>query len=114
MPWWTHAQYHAFRSDILSDLEADDMGVYEVWWTANTAYPERPLSDRLLLAEVLVMDLVRTNKATVWRGAWEGSARGGTALALPDLAVVLREWTTWVPQEDEVARLVLETDTHRG
>jgi hypothetical protein len=56
-----------FKWELLASGMEDIQGVYEAWWSANTWYPHRPLSERLsmavralreLLAEGLIIGLV--------------------------------------------------------
>lgn len=90
--------YDAFRSEVISDQEADDLGVYEVWWLANTWYPDRELSTRLAIAESVVHDLIQAGRVTLVRGAWIGPDHEHEPVA--DVDEALRDWATWVPQQD--------------
>ena len=40
-----------FKWELLASGMEDIQGVYEAWWYANTWYPNRPLSERLNMAE---------------------------------------------------------------
>jgi hypothetical protein len=102
MTWWSINEYERFREEILSDFEDDALGVYEVWWTANTRFPERSLSDRLALAESVVSELVGQGTARLYRGRWIGTNHERQAVPGSELGAVLREWGSWVPEEDNV------------
>jgi hypothetical protein len=102
MTWWSGDEYQRFREELLADLDGDWLGVYEVWWTANTRFPERSLSDRLALAEALVADLVRDGTVRLYRGEWIGPAHERQALPDGEVDSILGEWATWVPQQANV------------
>jgi hypothetical protein len=46
--------YDDFKAEVLADQETDSQGVYEIWWSANSRYPNLPLSTRLAVAESVV------------------------------------------------------------
>jgi hypothetical protein len=100
--WWSSDEYKRFRDEILGDFEDDALGVYEVWWTANTRFPERSLSDRLALAESIVSELVSHGTACLYRGRWIGPTHERQAVPESEVGTVLLDWATWVPQEDHV------------
>ena len=50
--------YAAFRALVLFDAQQDWLGLYEVWWEANSRYPTLPVSKRLAFAEGVVSDLL--------------------------------------------------------
>lgn len=102
MNWWSAAQYERFREEIVGDFEDDALGVYEVWWTANTTFPDRAVSERLAVAEAVVTDLVATGSARLYRGQWIGPSHERTSVSAEQVAGTLREWATWVPQEGDV------------
>ncbi len=93
--------YEAFVADVVSDQERESQGVYEVWWHANTRYPDLSLSTRLAIAESVVEDLLRRGRVTLVRGEWIGPEFPREAVADTDAA--LRDWKTWVPQPEEPA-----------
>jgi hypothetical protein len=99
MPIDLPPDYEAFKAEVLSDQGDDDQGVYEVWWHANSRYPDQPLSTRLAVAEAVVRDLLREGRITLVRGDWIGQDH--VHEAVPDADVTLRDWVTWVPQPDE-------------
>lgn len=88
--------YEAFKAEVVSDQGQDDQGVYEVWWQANTWYPEQPLSTRLAIAESVVRELTRTGLVRLVRGEWTGPDHAREPV--PDVEAALRDWATWVPQ----------------
>lgn len=94
------ADYDAFKAKVLSDQVDDDQGVYEVWWHANSWYPDQPLSTRLAIAESVVRDLLREGRVTLVQGEWIGPH--DTREPVADIAAVLRDWATWVPQPDKL------------
>lgn len=77
MPIELPPHYEAFKAQVISDQEAGDQGVCEVWWAANSRFRELPLSTRLAIAEAEVSDLLRERRVSLVRG--EGSARGMNA-----------------------------------
>ena len=102
MTWWSSEEYVGFRTEILGDFEDDALGVYEVWWTANTRFPGRAVSDRLALAEAIVAELVANGTARLCRGRWIGPGHERQPVPESDLGAVLVDWSTWVPQKDGV------------
>lgn len=92
----------ALRASVLSDLGREPMGVYEVWWDANGLYKDWPASKRLAAAEQVVTELIHEGAVTLWRGRWIGPDHERLPIPSADVPHVLRAWSTWVPQEDEV------------
>lgn len=99
MPIDLPPDYDAFKSEVVSDQGDDTQGVYEVWWQANSWYPEQPLSTRLAIAEAVVSDLLRERRITLVRGEWIGPDDAREPVA--DVDAALRDWATWVPQPDK-------------
>jgi hypothetical protein len=99
MPIELPPDYEAFKAEVISDQEADDQGVYEVWWAANSRYPELPLSTRLAIAEAVVGDLLRERRVALVRGDWIGPRHAREAVA--DEQTAMLDWATWVPQPGE-------------
>lgn len=91
--------YDAFMADVVSDQGHDSQGVYEVWWQANTWYPDQPLSTRLAIAESVVRDLLREGRITLVRGEWIGPDHAREPVT--DVDTALRDWATWVLQADK-------------
>ena len=90
--------FEEFRAVVEAEARSHWVGVYEVWWDANGRYPERPLSDRLAIAERLVAGLWSAHPG--FRIAWSGwPATVLTPVDDADPLVLLREWTTWVIDE---------------
>jgi hypothetical protein len=96
MPIDLPPDYDAFKADVVSDQASDEQGVYEVWWNANSWYPDQPLSTRLAIAESVVSDLLGEGRITLVLGEWIGRDHPGRAVE--DVDATLREWSTWVPQ----------------
>lgn len=99
MPSDLPPDYDAFKAEVVSDQEDDNQGVYEVWWQANSWYPDKPLSTRLAIAESVVRDLLRNGRVTLVRGEWIGPDHAREPVA--DVDAALLEWATWVPQPDK-------------
>ena len=99
MPIDLPLDYEAFKVEVLPDQGDDDEGVYEVWWHANSRYPDLPLSTRLAIAERVVGDLLAERRVSLVRGEWIGPDHEREPVPDPQLA--LREWATWVPQAGE-------------
>lgn len=93
------------RTSVVEGLTEDDMGVYEVWWHANTILPDWSLSARLRAAEMLVEELLREGVVKMWRGQWIGPEHDRAAVPPQSQLDVLRAWSTWVPQDDETVWL---------
>ena len=97
--------YEAFKAEVLSDQDADDQGVYEVWWLANARYPHLPLSTRLATAEAVVRDLVRDGRVILVERDWATPDGNQTPVADPE--ATLRNWATWVlPPNEPVVWMV--------
>ncbi|CAN5638780.1 hypothetical protein BH11ACT8_BH11ACT8_05220 [soil metagenome] len=96
MPLSLPPDYDAFRAAVLSDQGDDHQGVYEVWWQANSWYPDQPVSTRLAIAEAVVTDLLREERIRLVRGEWIGP--GHPCEPVTDVDAALRDWATWVPQ----------------
>ena len=90
--------YDAFKSDVVSDQGDDDQGAYEVWWHANSRYPDQPLSTRLAIAESVVSDL---REGRITSRQWCVDRFDHAREAVVDVDAVLRDWATWVPQPDK-------------
>ena len=73
--------------------------MYEVWWQANSWYPDHPMSTRLAIAESVVRDLLREGRITLVHGEWIGPDHAREPVTDADAA--LRDWATWVPQPGE-------------
>lgn len=104
--------YLDFRADVLKDLQDGDLdGVYDVWWSANSRYPQLPLSHRLALAERVVSDLIKDGRVTLslerqsepWvkrPGEHPRVSSFREPIPVDEWADTLLERTTWVPQEE--------------
>jgi hypothetical protein len=82
-----------FKAEILGQAKEDLTGVYEAWWTANAWYPDRPLSERLAMAERAVTELASEARIVLCRGTWEDAER--SPIAPDERAAVLCDWATW-------------------
>lgn len=87
-------------------LGEDDVGVYEVWWLANSQAPDLPLSARLASAEEVVTELVTTGIAHLVASPWPDRPNEGTGRPVKDLGSALRSWDTWVLGSKPVVWLV--------
>ncbi len=96
------------RAEILSIATEDLSGVWEAWWTVNTLRPQLPLSERLALAEQALRSLVSDGLVELSRGSWEAQVPVPPA----DVDTVLREYNTWVADQDQ--DLVFFAATDRG
>jgi hypothetical protein len=99
MPIELPPDYEALKAQVISNQEAHDQCVYEVWWAADSRYPELPLSARLAIGEAVVSDLLREGRVTLVRGEWTGPRHEREAVA--DEQAALLGWATWVPQPGE-------------
>ncbi|MGX7680865.1 hypothetical protein ACSMXN_18420 [Jatrophihabitans sp. DSM 45814] len=93
------ADYDNFRAEVVADQAVDSQGLYEVWWAANSRYPDLALSARLAIAEAVVRDLIRDGRVSLVRGRWIGPRHEREPIDDPE--AVLRQWSAWVPQPDE-------------
>ena len=91
--------YATFKAEVESDQGDDNQGVYEVWWAANSRYPDLSLSSRLAIAESVMRDLLSDGRVVLVKAPWIGPDHERTVIADPD--ATLRDWATWVPQPDE-------------
>ena len=99
MPIDMPADYDAFKAAIVRDQETDSQGVYEVWWQANTWYPDQLLSTRLAMAEQVVRDLLDEGRVILVQGQWISPAHEREPVA--DVEAAIRAWATWVPDTDK-------------
>jgi hypothetical protein len=99
MPIDLPADYDEFKAEVLADQERDDQGVYEVWWSANSRYPDLPLSTRLGIAESVVRDLLSEGRITLVRGEWIGPSHEREPVSDPE--ATLRHWATWALPPDQ-------------
>lgn len=99
MPTDMPADYAEFKVDVLTDQERDSQGVYEVLWSADSRWPDLPVSTRLALAERVVSDLLHEGRVTLVRGKWIGPEFDRQPVLDPE--AVLRDWATWALAPDE-------------
>lgn len=93
MPIDLPADYDDFKAVVLAEQQENSQGVYEVWWSANSRWPDVPLSTRLAIAESVVRDLLSEGRVTLVRGEWTGPE--GEREPVPDPEAALRNWVTW-------------------
>jgi hypothetical protein len=99
------AEVERLRGEVLGLLEADSVPVQEVWWAANSLFPELALSHRLAMAEDLVRLLVEERAADLCRSPFpdpELAHEGPVPVAGDELDDVLRSWSTWITSEEAV------------
>jgi hypothetical protein len=90
------AEFGQLRNEILDLLSDDDMSVQEVWWAANSLFPEEALSARLAMAEDVVRRLVEDGDANLYRSPGPTSDDVPGPVGVADLEAVLRSWSTWI------------------
>lgn len=88
----------AIRSDLLISAGSHYTGLWEAWWEANGRLPDRPLSQRLALAEDVVRDLLGAGLIKLYRGPWIGD----DFVEVPpgEVEELLRRWSSWVTDQD--------------
>lgn len=82
-----------FKRELLADATTDTFGVCEAWWTANTWYPDRPLSERLATSERAIRELLADGLIMLVRNQ---SDPAGSQIPAEDYEDALRAWDTWV------------------
>jgi hypothetical protein len=95
-------QLGQLRAEILDLLSDGDMSVQEVWWAANSLFPEEPLSTRLAMAEDVVRRLLDEGDASLYRSPGPTSEDAPGPVGVAELEEVLRSWSTWITSEDAV------------
>jgi hypothetical protein len=85
------------KAAILSDVQQDWVGVYEVWWDMNRRCPSVPLSERLATAERIVRELLSEGHIRLYRSAWGAE----THETVPDdqAGSLLLKHSSWVPPQ---------------
>jgi hypothetical protein len=99
MPNAEPADYQDFKETIAYEASHFDHGVYEVWWDANSRYPDWPLSQRLAIAERVVDDLIASYDVRFFR-VNDLDRERPEPIAAADVPGVLRAWDTWVVPHD--------------
>jgi hypothetical protein len=99
MPIDLPPDYDEFKAEVFADQGRDAQGVYEVWWLANTRYPDLAASSRLAIAESVVRDLVSERRIALVRSDWIGADHDRGVVLDPQAALLA--WDTWVPQPGE-------------
>jgi hypothetical protein len=99
MPNTAPADYQDFVDTIAHEASRFDQGVYEVWWDANSRYPDWPLSRRLAIAEQVMDDLIANYDIRFFRAAWQDTDHP-EPIAADEVPAVLRAWETWVVPPD--------------
>jgi hypothetical protein len=85
-----------FKWEVLAAASEEIQGVYEAWWQANTWYPNRPVSERIAMAERALRELLAEGLIALV------SSVSGEEAAIPreEHDVVLRAYGTWVVTAD--------------
>jgi hypothetical protein len=84
------------RRAVVQDARANPVGVYEAWWSANTFWPARPLSERLRLAEQAVASALDDGLIVIEVGSPND---GSTPVDDTEGRRLLNEWATWAIPE---------------
>lgn len=88
------------KAEVLADLRGDDLPLHLVWFMAGR-FVDLKLSERLALAESVVVDLLEGGDVQLKKGTWTEWPTDKTAPITGDeIASVLREYTAWVPQQE--------------
>ncbi len=74
------------------------MAVYEVLCDANGLFADRPVSERLAVAERVLVGLVRDGAVSLWRSRWIGPEHPREPVS-EGLGVILHSWSTWAPED---------------
>ncbi len=90
--------YQEFKASIHDDAHDDWLGIHEVWYSANSRYPSAALSERLAIAERIVVDLLSEGRLRLYRGGSSGPSQQDIVGA--EATALLRDWATWVPSDD--------------
>jgi hypothetical protein len=100
------------RASVVRDLEREPLAVYEVLYDANGLFSDRPVSDRLAIAERVIAELVSDAAVILWRGRWIGQKDGREPVRREQVNEILRLWSTWDPEDGEpVVWMELATGT---
>jgi hypothetical protein len=86
-------EYGEFKYELLFYAAGDVQGVYEAWWSANSWYPLRPISERLVIAERAVRELLAERLITLVRDPMEGA---DDIIPRSRHDEALRSWDAWV------------------
>jgi len=97
-----------FKWEILACAAEDRHGVYEAWWQANTWYPNRPVSERMGMAERALRELLAEGLISLVTS--QGGQQSEVAMEQHD--PVLRQYSAWVvsPESAHVSYIL----TRRG
>jgi hypothetical protein len=86
--------FEIYKHEVLSTSTEDLTGVYEALWQANSFYPDRPLSERLAVAERAIHELLSEGLIELQVGTWK-TASGDPPVSLEEAEKLLKEWSTW-------------------
>ena len=75
------------------------MAVYEVLYDANGLFADRPVSERLAVAERVFTGLVNDGAVSLWRSRWIGPEHPREPVLEGELGQILRSWSTWAPED---------------
>ncbi len=81
-----------FKWEVLARAAEDIQGVYEAWWQANTWYPNRPVSERIGMAERALRELLAQGLISLVTS--QGGEQSEVAREQHDS--VLRQYSAWV------------------
>jgi hypothetical protein len=88
------------RRELIADAIDDVIGVYEAWWAANTRWPDKPVSERLRIAEEAVQVALDDGLLGIEVGSWDD---GTTPVGTAEGRKLLSEWATWaIPEGPQV------------
>jgi hypothetical protein len=82
-----------YKQELLLNAFAYVNGVYEAWWRANAWFPERPLSERLAMAEQAIRELLAEGLIVLIR---DEDDPHGSEIPHSDTEEVLKRFDTWV------------------
>ena len=85
-----------FKWEILANAAEDIQGVHEAWWQANTWYPNRPVSERIGMAERALRELLAEGLISLVTS--QGGQQSEVARQQHDS--VLRQYSAWVVSAD--------------
>jgi hypothetical protein len=93
------------KGEVLSEVQADKFGIWEVLWRANSLFPEALMSERVAVAESVIRELQAEGLVQVLQGdPWFGP--DDELWPVADVAAILRNWSAWIPRGDSAFWLV--------
>jgi hypothetical protein len=79
------------------DANEDIPPVLHIWWQANTAYPDLPVSERLALAEQVIHQILDAGLVVLTRSG--EIPQEGEEVPHVEIESLLKRWDTWVAPE---------------